>query len=246
MPWNVGWPSGKPMPPAARGGDRPHRQRWPPRPARWPRPRRRWRRCRGRRRAPGCAPSASRCARSRTTSGSAVARPVTDAADRVLGRGVVDLGTSQSSIGIETKTGPAGGSAASVDGARQRQRDVLGPRRLVAPLHQRVRHPRGVAVGQVGLQRDQLARLLAGGDDQRGLVGLGVEDRAHGVADAGRGVQVDQRRAPAGLGVAVGHADDHGLLEGEDVAEVARGSRPGTAARSSPGCRTRWSSRAGA
>ncbi len=108
-----------------------------------------------------------------------------------------------------------------VGGAGERERHVLGARGLEAPLHQRMRHPRGVAVGEVGLQRHQRAHLLAGGDHQRRVVGLGVEDRAHRVADAGRGVEVDQRRAAARLRVAVGHADDDRLLEAEDVGEVA-------------------------
>ena len=79
--------------------------------------------------------------------------------------------------------------------AAERQRHVLGARGLVAPLDERVRHPGRVAVGEVRLQRHQRARLLARGDHQRRVVGLRVEDRAHRVADAGRGVQVDERRA---------------------------------------------------
>ena len=62
--------------------------------------------------------------------------------------------------------------------------------------------------------------LLAGRDHQRRVVGLGVEDRPHRVADAGRRVQVDERRSAARLGVAVGHADDDRLLQPEHVAEV--------------------------
>ena len=102
----------------------------------------------------------------------------------------------------------------------ERQRHVLGPRRLVGPLDQRVRHPGRVAVGQVGLQGDLRPRLLAGGDQQRRVVGLGVEDRPHRVADPGRGVQVDDGGLARGLGVAVGHPDHDRLLQAEHVAEV--------------------------
>ena len=104
--------------------------------------------------------------------------------------------------------------------AREGVRDVLGPRRLVAPLDERVRHARGVAVGQQRLQRHQRARLLARGDHERGLVGLRGEDRAHRVADPGGGVEVDERGAAARLRVAVGHPDRRALMEAEHVAEV--------------------------
>ncbi len=100
------------------------------------------------------------------------------------------------------------------------ERHVLGARRLVGPLDQRVRHPDRVAVGQVGLQGDLRPRLLAGRDQQRRVVGLGVEDRPHRVADPGRGVEVGHRGAARGLGVAVGHPDHDRLLQAEHVAEV--------------------------
>ena len=185
-------------------------------------PSRRRRRCRGRRRGPGCAAASSRAARARDRG-----RVGDGAAGRPCGRsrgGRRPASTSapQSSIGSETKTGPRGGSAGEVGAAGERQRHVLGARRLVAPLHQRVRHPRRVAVGEVRLQRHLGARLLAGGDQQRRVVGLRVEDRPHRVADARRGVQVDERGAAAGLRVAVGHPDHDRLLQAEHVAEVAR------------------------
>ena len=125
---------------------------------------------------------------------------------------------------------PSGSRRRSVPGwqrgelrrAPEGERHVLRARGLVAPLDQRVRQPGHVAVGQVRLQRDKRARLLAGGHHERRVVGLRVEDRAHGVAHARRGVEVDERRAAPGLGVAVGHADDDRLLEPEDVAEIVR------------------------
>ncbi len=109
-----------------------------------------------------------------------------------------------------------------VRSAGQRMRDVLRAGRLVAPLHQRVGHPRGVAVGEVGLQRHQRAVLLARGHHQRRVVRLRVEDRPHPVAQPRRGVQVDECRASRRLGVPVGHPDRHRLLQAEHVAEVLR------------------------
>ena len=109
-----------------------------------------------------------------------------------------------------------------VDRPGQRAGDILGPRRLVAPLDIGLGPDDGVAVGQVGLDRDLGPDLLAGGDHQRRLVGLRVEDGADGVADPGGGVEVDMRGATAGLRVAVGHAHHDELLQAEHVGEVLR------------------------
>ena len=146
-------------------------------------PRRRWRRCRGRRRAPGWWRRRARAASARTASGSAAGAAGHLALDRVPGVAVVDLDVPVVHRHRD-EDGAARRQAGEVDAVRERQRHVLGPRRLVAPLDERVRHPRRVAVGQVGLQRDLRPHLLAGGDQQRRVVGLGVEDRAHRVADA--------------------------------------------------------------
>ena len=114
--------------------------------------------------------------------------------------------------------GPAGGSEARWMPRASAAGTSSGAGRLVAPLDQRVGHPRGVAVGQVGLHGHVGPHLLAGGDQQRRLVGLGVEDRAHGVAQARRGVQVHVAHGARGLGEAVGHAHRHRLLQGQHVA----------------------------
>ena len=143
------------------------------------------------------------------------------ALDRRLRVGLVDLGVPVVHRQRDEDR-PARRQACEVRPVRQRQRHVLGPRRLVGPLDQRVRHPGRVAVGQVRLQGDLGARLLAGGDQQRRVVGLGVEDRPHRVADPGRGVEVDDGGLAGGLGETVGHPDHDRLLEAEHVAEVAR------------------------
>jgi hypothetical protein len=90
----------------------------------------------------------------------------------------------------------------------------------MAPLDIRLRTEHRVAIGEVRLHRDLRAHLLARGDQQRGLVRLGVEDAAHRVSDPRGGVQVDVRRAPARLREPVGHPHDNELLESEDVGEV--------------------------
>jgi hypothetical protein len=53
-----------------------------------------------------------------------------------------------------------------------------------------------------------------------GVVRLRVEQGAHGVADARRGVQVDERRTPRRLRVTVGHPDHDRLVQAEHVPEV--------------------------
>ena len=147
------------------------------------------------------------------------------AADRALDRradlAVVGLGLPVVHRDRE-EARPAGRQRGVVDRAPERGRDVLGAWRLVAPLDERLGNDDRVAVGQVGLHRHHRAHLLPCGDHERRLVRLGVEDRADGVAHAGCGVEVDERRLAARLGVSVGHADDRRLLQAEHVVEVAR------------------------
>ena len=107
-----------------------------------------------------------------------------------------------------------------MDRLRERERNILRPRRLKAPLHVRLGHLHRVAIGQQRLHRDQRTHLLAGGHEQRRLVGTGAEDRADAIADAGRCVEVDVGDPTARLGEAVSHTHGHGLMQSQDVAEV--------------------------
>ncbi len=104
--------------------------------------------------------------------------------------------------------------------ARERMRHVLRTWRLVAPLHQWVRHPGRVAVGEVRLEGHQRPGLLAGRHEQGRMVRLGVEDGAHPVSDPRCRMEVDVGRGPAGLCEPVRHADGHCLLKAEHIAEV--------------------------
>ena len=144
------------------------------------------------------------------------------AADRAPGRVATapsSTSPTQSSIGIETNTGPRGGSAARWVARASAAGTSSARGGLVAPLHERMRHARRVAVGQVGLEGHHRAHLLARGDQQRRLVRLRVEDRPHRVPDPGRRVEVDQGRVSRRLGVPVGHAHRDRLLQPEDVAK---------------------------
>ena len=62
--------------------------------------------------------------------------------------------------------------------------------------------------------------VLAGGDQNRAARLLRVVEHAHGIAEAGRDVQVDDRELAGGLRIAVRHADDRRLLQAEHVAQL--------------------------
>ena len=109
-----------------------------------------------------------------------------------------------------------------VVGARDGGRNVLGARRLAAPLHVRLRQLGRLGRIQEGLVGKDGARLLACGDDERRAIPVCGEDVAHRVSHAYRGVQVHEGGVARCLRVAVGHAHDDRLLQAEDVAEVRR------------------------
>jgi hypothetical protein len=91
---------------------------------------------------------------------------------------------------------------------------------LIRPLDPRPRHHRRLGVREIRLEQEHLARLLAGGDDERRLVLERGAQVAHRVPEADTGMKVDERRPARRLREAVGHRDDRGLLEPEDVPEV--------------------------
>lgn len=104
--------------------------------------------------------------------------------------------------------------------ARDRGRHVLRPRRLDAPFHVRLRQLGGLRRAEERIERQNRARLLARGDDQRGAVLERGKQIAHCVADTRRRMQVDDRRIAGGLCMAVGHPDHDGFVQAEHVAEI--------------------------
>ena len=98
-------------------------------------------------------------------------------------------------------------------------RQVFEPLDLRGPLGERPRQRRQVG-RQHRLGDEILGVLLAGGDQDRRAGLLRVVEHAHGVAEAGRDVEVDHRELAGGLGVAVGHRHHGRLLQAEDVADV--------------------------
>ena len=117
---------------------------------------------------------------------------------------------------------PAGRRRRGVHGLADRPGHILGARGLAAPLDQGPGQLGGIDVGQHDFLPDRRTHLLARGHDERAVGVDGVGQPAHGVARAGRGMQVDQDGFARGQREAVGHGDDRPLVQAEDVAEVGR------------------------
>ena len=115
--------------------------------------------------------------------------------------------------------GTAGRAGGVVEGAAHDRAQLPQRPHLVRPPADRPGQADQVA-GQERVGLDVAVVLLAGGDHERRAHGLGVGEVADGVAQPGRRVQVQERRPPGGLGVAVGHAHRGGLLEAQHVVEV--------------------------
>ncbi len=115
---------------------------------------------------------------------------------------------------------PAGRLHRRVIGARDRGRHILGPRRLDAVFHIGPGKFRGALGIKKRLQRQDRARLLAGGDDQRRLVAMRGIDVAERVADACARMQIDESGIARGLRITVGHADDGGFLQAQHIIDV--------------------------
>ena len=104
-------------------------------------------------------------------------------------------------------------------GAAHDARQVLEPRHLDRPLHQRLgdRHQRVV---EQRLGEAVALLLLAGGEDHRRARELRIEERAHGVAETGRHVHVAGDELARGAREAVRHGHHQRLLQAQHVGEV--------------------------
>jgi hypothetical protein len=116
---------------------------------------------------------------------------------------------------------PARREHGRMNGPRQCRRHVLRSRRLDTPLHERSWKLRGVNVRELCLQRHHRPSLLPGHDYQRRVRDGGVDQHAHGVAEAGGRMHVDEHRPPGRLCVAVSHAQHDAFVQSEDISEVA-------------------------
>ena len=76
-------------------------------------------------------------------------------------------------------------------GAEKCARYVFGARRLVRPLYPGLGQLGGVDVGEERFHQQHVARLLPSGKNERGFVQIGRENVAHGIAQAGAGMHVN-------------------------------------------------------
>ena len=106
-------------------------------------------------------------------------------------------------------------------GAAQDAGQVLDAADLGGPFHDRLRdrHQRRV---EERLGQAVALLLLAGGHDHRRARHHRGVDRADGIAEAGRHMDVAGHQLAGGAGVAVGHGDHDGFLEGQHVAHLRR------------------------
>ena len=159
-------------------------------------------------------------------------------------RSVGSSTASQSSIGIDTNTGPQRRAGRHVDRAGQHGGDVGRAGRLEGQLDRGPRQHRRVRVREQRLEVHHRPHLLPGRDHQRRAVGGRVDQGAHRVADAGRGVQVDQGRTPAWPGRSRRPCRRPRPPAARGRTGSRRGARRASGARWTRGCRRSWSSRA--
>ena len=98
-------------------------------------------------------------------------------------------------------------------------RQVGEPMHLGGPFHERPRQ--GREIGREHRLGDEIFEvLLAGGEQDRRRRLHRVVEHAHGVAEARRDMEVEHGELARGLGVAVRHRHQRGLLQAEHVADV--------------------------
>ena len=98
-------------------------------------------------------------------------------------------------------------------------RQILDPRHLYRPFHQRLRNRHEWIVEQ-RLHETMPLLLLAGRDDQRRPNPLGVVERTHRVAQARRHMHVARRKLVGCPRITVGHCHDGGLLQAQHIAQL--------------------------
>lgn len=107
-------------------------------------------------------------------------------------------------------------------GTMHEERQLADAARFDGPFDEGLGDRRQLGI-QVGFGDPEALRLLSRGDQHRRAGALRVEQHAHGVAQAGRDVEVDHAEAAGGAGIAVGHGHCRRFLQGEDVAQPGLG-----------------------
>ena len=104
-------------------------------------------------------------------------------------------------------------------GAAYDPRQILQPRHLDRPFHQRLGHLHQRPI-QHRLHQAMALFLLAGGEDHRRARECRVEQRSHRVAKPGRNVDVAGHEPAGGAAEAVRHRDHKAFLHRHHIGEV--------------------------
>ena len=104
-------------------------------------------------------------------------------------------------------------------GAAHDARQILQPRHLDRPFHQRLGHLHQRAI-QHRLHQPVALLLLAGGEDHRRARELCIEQRAHRIAKARRDMDVAGNQFSRGAGKTVGDRDHQALLHRHHIGEI--------------------------
>ncbi|KUG27186.1 hypothetical protein ASZ90_002949 [hydrocarbon metagenome] len=142
------------------------------------------------------------------------------------GHGAKDLGIVHGLVPVVHGQGqehrPGGRLHGHGVGPHERGGNVLCAARLVAPFDPGLGQGLGLRVGQKRLPEQHAPGLLPGGDEKRRLAQGGGDDVAHGVAEPGVGVHVDQHRGLEALRQAVGDTHHARLVKPKDICKISR------------------------
>ena len=135
------------------------------------------------------------------------------AAEVDTGLGVEDI------AGQRNEHRPGRRRGRDLGGAPDDARQILEPRHLDRPFHQRLGHAHQRAIEQ-RLHQAMALLLLAGGEDHRRAGELRVVERSHRIAEAGRDMDVAGDQPSRGAAEAVGHRHHQALLHRHDVGQI--------------------------
>lgn len=134
---------------------------------------------------------------------------------------LADEGGGHLGVPVVVGDGEVDGAAfGGEDGLGEGAGDVAGGQRLERLVDEGFGELRGADIGEHDFGTHHVSDLLARGDDELGTGDDGVRQGAEAVSRAGGGVEVDEGGTVGDLRVAIGHGDDRGFVEAEDVAGV--------------------------
>ena len=128
-------------------------------------------------------------------------------------------------LGIEDVAGqrdehrPGRRRGRDLGGAAHDARQILQPRHLDRPFHQRFGHLHQRTI-EHRLHQAVALLLLAGGEDHRRAGEGGVEQRAHRIAEARRDMDVAGDQPAGGAAIAVGDRDDEAFLHRHHIGQI--------------------------